>query len=181
MEQREIPASGYVPSGIHKVLWDYWCEMQQQGGGLIAPYALFRPSRLSSILPQLALSEYIDENTQKIRVIGGGHDGLWPPEAIGSNLFDHVDPVTAEVRKKLYHEVISRPCGCYFDEVAVSKTGKRVRYKGLFLPLLDKAGAPNIFIGAYDISAEGYDLEDASEEGIITRDTHDVILINLRD
>lgn len=181
LDHRDISASAYAPTGTHKVLWDYWREMQQASGELVPPHAQFRPSRLASILPKLALSEYIDRDTQKVRVVGGGHDGLLPRDIAGLNLFDFVDPVTAETRKKIYDQVISRPCGCYSDEIAVTKTGRRIHYKGLFLPMLNKSGEPKIFIGAYDVTAEGFSLEEASMEGIVTRTTHDVCLINMKE
>lgn len=175
----EISASTYSPTGSHKVLWDYWCELQKGADVAVPPYRSMRPSRLVSIMPKLALSDYIDKDTQKIRLIGGGHDSLWPKEAIGANLFDFVDPQTAKGRKHIYHEMITRPCGCFSDEVAVTTTGKRVRYRGLFLPMLDKNAAPHIFIGVYDVSAEGFDLEEASREGVVSRFTHEAFLINL--
>lgn len=179
MHIEDVAASKYTPTGIHATLWDYWIELRNEADGPIPFYSEFRPSRLASILPYLALSDYIDRDTQKIRLIGGGHDSLWPSEAIGGNLFDFVDPATAENRKRLYDQVISRPCACYFDETATTQAGRLIRYKGLFLPLLNSAGEPHIFIGAYDVLVEGYEMEQVSLEGVVSREQKQVILVNL--
>lgn len=178
---KEVDAAQYAPTGIHKTLWDYWCELANSTGKLVPSHADFRPSHLASILPTLALSEYVDENTQLIKVIGGGHDNLWPSEAAGANLFDFVEPETAKARKLIYKEVMARPCGCYSDDVAVTTSGRRIRYRGLFLPLLNKVGEPKIFLGTYEATPEGFSLEDASEEGIVSRVQHELLLINLKE
>ncbi len=163
------------------MLWDYWRVLQQQHDGCVPPYAAFRPSRLASILPTMALSEYVDRDTQKIRLIGGGHDGFWPREAIGANLFDFVDATAAEGRKRLYQEVITRPCGCYFDEEGLASNGRIVRYRGLFLPFLDTNGKPYIFIGSYTVSADGFDLKGTTVPGLASRTTNDIKFVTLSD
>lgn len=163
------------------MLWNYWRALQQEHDGLVPPYTAFQPSKLVRILPSLALSEYIDRDTQKIRLIGGGHDGFWPPGAIGANLFDFVDTAAAEGRKRLYQEVIARPCGCYFDEDGVANNGRVIRYRGLFLPMLDKNAMPYIFIGAYTVSADGFDLDGVTVPGIAFRTTNDIKFVNLSD
>lgn len=89
---QEVSAAQYAPTGIHKILWDYWRELAQSTGKLVPAHADFRPSRLTSILPTLAMSEYVDENTQRVRVVGGDHDKVWPNEDVGANLFDLIDP-----------------------------------------------------------------------------------------
>lgn len=179
MRSQDISATDFTPEGSHRRLWSYWRSLQTAAGTLVPPRSAFKPSKLIDILPTLALSEYIDDYTQLIRVIGGGHDSFWPKEAIGSNLFDYVDSETAEIRRRLYHEVMTRPCGCFLDEVAITSRGRRMRYKGLFLPLLNSAGEPKIFIGSYDFTADGYEMEQASSEGIVSRSTEDILLIDL--
>ncbi|MBO6506155.1 MAG: PAS domain-containing protein [Kordiimonadaceae bacterium] len=178
---QEVSAAQYAPTGIHKILWDYWRELAQSTGKLVPAHADFRPSRLTSILPTLAMSEYVDENTQRVRVVGGDHDKVWPNEDVGANLFDLIDPETAKARKLIYQEVISRPCGCYSDDIAIAPNGQRVRCRAFFLPLLNKAGEPKIFIGTYDTTLDGFSVEEASTDGIVSRAQDELLLVNLKE
>lgn len=180
MQYIEIKGSDYRPEGSHIELWKYWRELQQAAGGGLPSRSDFKPSKLIPILSSLALSEYIDDHTQLIRVIGGGHDSFWPNDAIGANLFDLIDRETTKNRQVLYHEVMTRPAGCAIDEVAITHDGRRLRYKGLFLPMLNDDGEPTIFIGSYDVETEGYDAEQTRQDGIMIRKAENIRLIDLK-
>ena len=150
MKTDTVAASDFEPQGKHAALWAYWRTLQATHEGIVPPRSAFRPADVSNAITSLALSEYIDRDTQIIRLIGSHHDNQWPPGSEGKNLFDFVDEDTANARKDIYDAIVSAPCGCFLSERAVTPVGRRVRYTGLVLPLLNSAAEPKIFIGSYN-------------------------------
>jgi hypothetical protein len=179
MEFGEVHASGYNPEGAHGVFWEYFRFLQAEAGGSLPNRYDFDPLKIASILPKMAMSEFVDVDTQIVRIIGGGHDGLWPTNMAGRNLFDFLEPHMVETRKAAYKEITARPCGCIINDIATDSEGHRLAHSGLILPTLSASGDPTMFIGCYEFQATHLEIETASELGIASRETKSVTLVAL--
>lgn len=179
MEIKQVSLDDYKPAGAHLVFWNYYRTLLEEANGSLPKRIDFDPLKIASVLHTMALSQYVDENTQVVRLIGGGHDSLWPPSMVGANLFDHIDEGTAAARKIAYKEIIGRPCGCLIEEETLDKTGGTIRYSGLILPTLSKDDTPTIFIGSYDFAADDLEMRLSGEAGISSRRTKSITYIDL--
>jgi len=179
LDVRQISAVDFTPDGAHGTFWAYYKRLLEGAGGTLPRRTDFDPLKIANILHKMALSEYVDEDTQLVKLIGGGHDSLWPPAMTGANLFDHIDAETASVRKRAYNEIVSRHCGCFIEEEAFDKSGGALGYSGLVLPTLSKEGKATIFLGCYDFDADALAMRMSSEAGINNRTTKSLTYIDL--
>lgn len=180
LQIHEITASRFQPEGAHAVFWRYWRELQKKAGG-VPRRADFDPLKIARIMPNLAMSDYVDENTQIVRIIGGNHDSLWPPKMAGRNLFDHIDADMVASRKAIYKEIVNRPCACFVHDKALGKEGQVLPYSGLILPTLSKEGRPTVFIGSYVFLDDQIVLKMAAENGIDRRVSNEATFIDLEN
>lgn len=175
----QLSLADFEPAGAHVTFWLYYRTLLENAGGALPKRTDFDPLKIAPILHKMALSEFIDEDTQLVKLIGGGHDSLWPTSMTGANLFDHIDDETSAVRKTAYKEIVSRPCGCLIEEEAFDKTGGKLSYSGLILPTLSKDGMPTVFLGCYDFMADELAMRISGEAGIGSRITNSITYIDL--
>lgn len=171
--------SNFSPSGAHAVFWEYFTRLHQEAGNKIPVRTDFDPLKIAPILHKMAVSEYIDDQTQIVRLIGGAHDNLWPVSMAGKNLYDYIDADIAEERRKIYKEIMRRPCGCLVDDEMTDQNGHQIQYSGLILPTLSHGGAPTILIGCYEFGANDIEMQLAGDTGIEKRKTQSVTYIDL--
>ena len=179
MDINQLSMAEYVPAGAQATFWAYYRTLLDKADGGLPKRTDFDPLKIASVLHTMALSEFVDEDTQLVKLIGGGHDSLWPPSMTGENLFDHIDAGTAAVRKQAYKEIVGRPCGCFIEEEAIDEKGRTLFYTGLVLPTLSKKGKPTIFLGSYDFRADDLLMQLSGEVGIKSRRTKSVTYIDL--
>ena len=179
MDINQLSLAEFEPAGAHAVFWEYYRTLLEKAAGSLPKRTDFDPLKIASVLHKMALSEFVDGDTQLVKLIGGGHDSLWPSSMTGANLFDHIDDDTAAVRKTAYKEIVSRPCGCLIEEEAFDKTGGTLCYSGLILPTLSKDGKPTIFLGCYDFVADDLMMRLSGEAGIGSRSTKSITYIDL--
>jgi len=179
LEIKQVSLDDFEPAGAHVTFWTYYRTLLKDAAGSLPKRTDFDPLKIASVLHTMALSQYVDENTQTVRLIGGGHDSLWPSSMTGANLFDHIDEATAAARKIAYKEIVSRPCGCLIEEEAADKTGHILIYSGLILPTLSKDGSPTVFLGSYDFAADELEMRLSGEAGISARTTKSLTYIDL--
>lgn len=180
MQVSRISKDAYKPKGAHATFWDYYFVLSGETGGGIPNRADFDPLKVPSVLHKMAVSEFIDEDTQLVRLIGGGHDNLWPVNMAGKNLFDFLDDGMKKTRQSAYREIVENCCGCVLEDEAIDTTGHSIAYKGLVLPTLSYDGKPTIFIGCYDFYADDMEMQAAGEAGIERRETKKVTYIDLK-
>lgn len=179
MEILELKSSKFKPFGTISVFWDYFLCLQKEFEGGLPPRTAFDPLKVASILPKLAVSEFVDEDTQIVRLVGGGHDGLWPENLAGRNFFDFLEPHMIEGRQKAYKEIINRPCGCLIEDQTLDVEGRSLWSKGLVLPTLNSDGAPTLFIGCYEFEADNLEMQAITEAGISGRKTASLTFLDL--
>ena len=175
----QIPFADFAPTGVQAVFWTYYRTLLAEAGGTLPKRTDFDPLKIAPVLHTMAVSEYVDEETQLVRLIGGGHDSLWPVNIAGENLLHHLDTDTATARRAAYKEIISRPCGCLIDDDAIDKNDRTINYSGLILPTLSAEGNPTIFIGCYGFEANDLEMQRSVEAGIQKRVTKSITYIDL--
>gem|GEM_PF-4503717 len=173
-----INAADFHPVGPHKILWAYWRELQQNTLGDIPLRSEFNPAKVKAILSQIGISEYVDRDTQIIRLLGGNHQGIWPDLLVGTNLFDYLDKKAATERREIYQELMHRPCACFLETELRDIRGAVTDLTGMMLPCLNKEGSPTIIIGTYMFHADPIEVGQLSDTGLVGRKNNRRTYIN---
>lgn len=173
-----IDAADFRPVGPHRVLWAYWRELQQAALGHFPLRSDFNPAMVKKILSQIGISEYVDRDTQIIRLLGGNHQGIWPDLMAGANLFDFLDKKAAKERREIYQEMMHRPCACFLETQLKDRRGAVTDLSGMMLPSLSKKGTPTIIIGTYMFHADPLEVGLLSDTGVVGRKTNTRTYIN---
>lgn len=179
MKISKMAATVYEPEGSHSPFWSYWQDLSQEFDKTVPPKSHLRPAKLAPILPKLTMSEYIDANTQLVRLIGEEHQFLWPSQMTNTNLFDRLNNNMADARRTIFSAIRHNACAALVQDRATTAKGRTIDYCGLILPFLGKASEPTIFVGCYDVNATGMEMREVGDVGVVKHEPVSAVLIEL--
>ena len=150
-----------VARALHK-LWRYWQELQvRQTPGTQAPSipakTTLRLGGLGTVLPNIVLSEWLDEDKIIIRLAGTMVEEMTGQALAGVNLLDLTPATQRHDIGRVYTNLFTVPCGFHISESIRVGDGKKYTLAALVLPLADADGAACFAIGQYALSRNGFE------------------------
>ncbi|WP_262692874.1 PAS domain-containing protein [Kordiimonas aestuarii] len=139
------------------ILWLYWRKLLKTGSGSIPLKSEISISGLGSTLPNIVLSERLDDDNVIIRLAGTAVENITGQPLAGLNLLDLTPPTQRDRIRRVYANLFTVPCGFHISESIRVKDGKKYTLGALVLPLAAADGAARFTIGQYALSRNGFE------------------------
>lgn len=148
-------------------LWAYWRNLGKEVGKPVPAKADIRIGGLGATLPNIVISERIDDDKVVIRLAGSAMEDMTGRPLAGLNLLDLTPSSQRERIARVYNNLFTAPCGFHIAESLRTDGGKRFVLAALVLPLLSPEGDARFTIGQYAITRNGFEDTDIKPNAVI--------------
>lgn len=138
-------------------LWTYWASLNAKNKGKLPPKSAIRISGLGGVLPNIVISERMDDDTVLIRLAGTAMEEMIGDPLTGVNLLDLTPPSQRDRIARVYANLFSFPCGFHILESLRADGGKKYMLSAIALPLASDEGDARFTIAQYAIKRHGFD------------------------